>query len=159
MHNAMKYITKHIRTLIAFIAILLFAGYITNAEATSLCYINETTNLYSLPIGDSAPRPATERAEALTKSMNCEIGLLGKQVPKVYAINLEACLKMDSIAIQNKDNISLYNANGKKIDEERNTELRNVLTPKQFSQYERISRGNRRALKNTAVCRDPSKTW
>ena len=116
-------------------------------------------NLYALQIGDTAPKPASERAEALTKSMNCEIGLLGTQVPKVYAINLEACLKMDTAAMESKDNIKLYQAKGKAIDEERNIKLRDVLTDKQFAEYERISRGNRHALKKTEMCRDLSKTW
>jgi len=116
-------------------------------------------NLYALQIGDSAPKPATERADALTKSMNCEIGLLGSQVSQVYAINLEACLKMDTATIASKDDVSLLQKKGKEIDEDRNVKLRDVLTPKQFSQYERISSGNRQALKKTAVCRDVSQTW
>jgi hypothetical protein len=116
-------------------------------------------NLFALQPGDTAPKPASERAEALTKSMNCEIGLLGTQVPKVYAINLEACLKMDTAAMQSKDNIGLLQKKGKLIDEERNIKLRDVLTDKQFADYERISRGNRKALKKTQMCRDVSQTW
>ena len=124
-----------------------------------LLLISATPKLYALQIGDTAPKPASERADALTKSMNCEIGLLGTQVPKVYAINLEACLKMDTAAIESKDNLKLLQKKGKVIDEERDIKLRDVLTDKQFADYERISKGNRRALKKTAVCRDLSQTW
>ncbi len=155
----MKHINQQTRTWIVAPFILLFINCLPDAKALGYSFKSVAANTDFLLIGDSAPKPATERADALTKSMNCEIGLLGEQVPKVYAINLQACLKMDSIATQNKDNISLYQANGRKIDEERNAKLRDVLTPKQFAQYERISRGNKRALKNTAVCRDPDKTW
>ncbi len=161
MRKTMKPIDQYMKFWGVAIVTLVLVNFLdgTKTVAFTANYTQKITNLYFLQIGDTAPKPATERADELTKSMNCEIGLLGTQVPKVYAINLEACLKMDTAAMVSKDNISLYQSKGKEIDEERNIKLRRILTPKQFAEYERISRGNRHALKSTAVCRDPSKTW
>jgi len=98
-------------------------------------------------------KTAEHRAKDLTVDMNCEIGLLGSQMEKVYAINLEACQKMDTAEKQSGDNLKLYHQKGKIIDRDRDEKLRDVLTPEQFARYERISSGNRHALKATTVCR------
>jgi len=155
----MKHKTQFIPIRAGVIACLLLAFFVTDTKASITSYKSAVSSFYALRIGDSVPKPASERAEALTNSMNCEIGLLGTQVPKIYAINLEACLKMDTAALQSKDNLALYRAKGKAIDQERNVKLRDVLTPKQFAQYEKIANGNRHTLKKTAVCRDLSQTW
>jgi len=99
-------------------------------------------------------KPAEERAHDLTKSMNCELGLFASQYPKINAINLQACLRMDSAREQSNSDIHKYHQIGRKINKDRDIQLRDVLTPDQFSLYERISKGNQAALKKTAVCRE-----
>jgi len=98
--------------------------------------------------------PAQERATDLTKSMNCELGLFASQYPKIDAINLEACLRMDSARKESNGDIRQYHQIGKNINKDRDIKLRDVLTPDQFALYERISKGNQSALKKTAVCRE-----
>jgi hypothetical protein len=98
-------------------------------------------------------KPARERAEELTNTMACELDLLKSQIPDVIAINLKAALKMDSARIEAKGKYSVLNKKGKLINKNRNTELRDVLTPEQFALYEKISKGNKLALKKTAECR------
>ena len=98
-------------------------------------------------------KPAEQRAKDLPADMNCEIGLLGSQVPKIYAINLEACLKMDTAEAASGADLKLYHKKGKLIDKARDEKLRDALTPEQFARYERISKGNRHALKASTVCR------
>ena len=96
---------------------------------------------------------AEERAAALTASMNCELGLLQKERDSVQAINLEACKKMDEIRKNANGDVALLNKEGAEVDRQRNIELMDVLTDKQWAVYERISNGNQRELKKTAACR------
>ena len=104
--------------------------------------------------GSLAQEPTAEqRAESLTQSMCCELGLLQKQREDVKAINLKACREMDALRAKAKDNVALLNSEGAKIDMERNIELRDVLTIKQWAVYERIAEGNKRDIQKTAVCR------
>jgi hypothetical protein len=97
--------------------------------------------------------PPEERAKNLTMSMNCEIGLFHDQIPKVNAINLEAAKRMDSAKNVSGSDMKKYQNAGKLISENRSIKLRDVLTPEQWSKYDRISRGNKTALKKTAYCR------
>src|SRR5581483_8194012 len=101
----------------------------------------------------TADKTPEQRAQDLTTDMNCEIGLLGSQIPTVYAINLEAACKMDSIEATTGDDLKLLKKRGKMVDEARDEKLRDALTPVQFARYERISRGNKHALKATSMCR------
>src|SRR6185437_6023765 len=96
---------------------------------------------------------AKERATALTQSMNCELGLLQKQNDEVQAINLKAAKKMDEIRKSAGDDAALLKKEGAEVDKQRNIELMDVLTYKQWAVYERISSGDQRELKKTAMCR------
>jgi hypothetical protein len=89
----------------------------------------------------------------LTLSMNCELGLHQDQFTQVNAINLEAAKKMDAAKKQAAGDAKKLDKLGKKVDEDRNIKLRDVLTPSQYSLYEKISRGDQAALKKTAECR------
>jgi len=102
-------------------------------------------------------KPARDRADDLTSSMNCELGLFTAQLPDIYQINLNAANKMDAARTTSNGNTAVYIQMGKTIDKDRNIELRDALTPKQFSLYERISKGNQRLLKKTTNCRQD--TW
>jgi hypothetical protein len=93
------------------------------------------------------------RAMNLTLSMNCELGLHQDQFTQVNAINLEAAKKMDAAKKQAAGDAKKLDKLGKKVDEDRNIKLRDVLTPSQYSLYEKISRGDQAALKKTAECR------
>ncbi len=99
-----------------------------------------------------------QRATELTASMNCEVGLFAAQFPKVYTINLKASLAMDAAYAGRENDMVLYHSKGISIDKERDIELRDALTYKQFAIYERISKNNRRALRKTANCREDPKT-
>jgi len=100
----------------------------------------------------------SERATGLTASMDCELGLFPAQLPKVYAINLKASVGMDSALVGHEDDMKLYRSKGKAIDRERDIELRDALNYRQFSEYERISKSNRRWLRKTVNCREDPKT-
>jgi hypothetical protein len=93
------------------------------------------------------------RAMNLTLSMNCELGLHQDQFTQVNAINLEAAKKMDDAKKQAVGDAKKLDKLGKKVDQDRNIKLRDVLTPSQYALYEKISRGDQAALKKTAECR------
>ncbi len=95
------------------------------------------------------------RATALTASMTCELQLDDPEQDVVQGINLEAYQEMDKVA-------KLYASNPKRVDDEqaqietdRNAKLKNNLSPKQWSTYERLSNGQSRLLKLTKACRKP----
>jgi len=96
---------------------------------------------------------AETRAQDLTETMVCELGLRTVQIPEIYAINLKAAKEMDSAKKVSGYNSYKLDDLGKIVDKNRNTSLRDALYPKQFSIYERISKGNKRMLKKTAKCR------
>src|ERR1700722_2026747 len=122
------------------------------------------TGIYAFTIGilfcvthaSAQKLPAAERAKEITFSMNCELGMRSAQMLTVNGINLRACLKMDSLEMAYPDDVKAYRQAGVAVDKERDRELRDALTPKQFSVYERISKGNHHAIRRSAGCR---KSW
>ena len=94
-----------------------------------------------------------QRADALTANMECELKLTSDQVPVIRAINLQACQGMESAKALMQTDMSVYYKKGRELDRKRIVELRNALTPRQFSLYERISKGDPHALRKTVNCR------
>ena len=93
------------------------------------------------------------RAQNLTDTMICELGLSASQQPDIYKINLNAAKQMDSEKVNCGYNSFMLDQLGKEVDKKRNIALRDALNPRQFSIYERISKGNKRMLRKTAQCR------
>ncbi len=75
-----------------------------------------------------------ERAEAQTLMMKEELGLDAAAVDKVRAINLEYAKKMDP-TIQGPDGPLLKSREAFNLQEQKEGELKAVLTPEQFQKY------------------------
>lgn len=130
----MKTLYKFHRTAMAAVAVLLLSANVAMAQDDSLT--------------------VEQRAKERTEKMKLQLCLKPDQVNQVYRINLEAAKKMDNVLDGKKKYMEAYNA-GKDVDKERDQKLMDVLTPGQWSDYQRIehARSERKRNKVKKVCR------
>jgi Spy/CpxP family protein refolding chaperone len=76
----------------------------------------------------------TERAKVQTEVMTEKLGLTAEQAPKISAINLKYAEKMEPI-IQGKEPPFARMRQMKEINEQKEGELKSVLTAEQFQKY------------------------
>lgn len=101
-----------------------------------------------------AQTPAsTKMANELTEIMDCELGLTQAQFKMVYDINYLSLQNLTPFSP-----LSIYGNNmrhviGKAADQKRNAALKKTLTTHQYTIYRKISKGNKRILRQTALCR------
>ena len=98
---------------------------------------------------------AQTRADNLTNTMTCELGLYQNQVDKIYAINLVSYKKIDEANKSARGNTKQFNSAVDDIARDRDAQLKDALTKKQWAMYEKITNGSSTALKLTRVCRKP----
>lgn len=103
-------------------------------------------------------KPAELRAKDETDMMTCELKLYeGQQIQQVYNINLHAAKQMDSLSSRYRMNISALLNEGKEVDRKRDVALQDVLTPMQWSRFERFRKDSEagRISRREATCRKP----
>ena len=76
-----------------------------------------------------------QRAEAQTSFMQSKLALTPEQTPQIAAINLKYATQMDPI-LKGSDGPLVKMREMKGIQEAKEGELRGVLTPDQFTQYQ-----------------------
>lgn len=81
-------------------------------------------------------KTASERAQFQTERMTSSLKLDSVQVEKVGRINLKYAQKMDPIIKGNGSKISKFRA-FKSINDEKQAELKKVLTKEQFAEFQR----------------------
>lgn len=81
--------------------------------------------------------PADERAKMLTEKMTGSLKLDSVQVIKVGDINLKYARKMDPVINSNGSRMSKFKA-FREINQEKEAELRKVLSKEQFGQYQKM---------------------
>ncbi|CAG4999977.1 hypothetical protein DYBT9275_02358 [Dyadobacter sp. CECT 9275] len=81
--------------------------------------------------------PADERAKMLTEKMTASLKLDSVQVVKVGDINLKYARKIDPVIKGNGSRMSKLKA-FRDINQEKQAELRKVLSKEQFGQYQKM---------------------
>lgn len=81
-------------------------------------------------------KSASERAQFQTERMTSSLKLDSAQVEKVGSINLKYAQKMDPVIKGNGSKISKFRA-FKSINDEKQAELKKVLTKEQFAEFQR----------------------
>ncbi|MDR6561771.1 MULTISPECIES: hypothetical protein [unclassified Arcicella] len=109
---------------------LLFFSQLTTAQNTSV-------------IKNTSPE---ERAELLTDLMKSKLGLDPVQSIKVQAINQKYTLKNEPILKSNAGKFSKFKQK-KKLQKEKDEELKKVFTTEQFNQYQAFEAEMKRKIK------------
>lgn len=109
---------------------LLFFSQLTTAQNTSV-------------IKNTSPE---ERAELLTDLMKSKLGLDSVQSIKVLAINQKYTLKNEPILKSNAGKFSKFKQI-KKLQKEKDEELKKVFTTEQFNQYQAFEAEMKRKIK------------
>jgi hypothetical protein len=109
---------------------------------------------YSQNAKDDTSSPET-RATTLTTSMTCELGLDDPEQDVIQGINLEAYQQMAQAAKTYASNAKALDDAQAQIETDRNTKLKNNLSPRQWATYEKLSNGQSSLLNLTKACRKP----
>ncbi|MEO6904516.1 MAG: hypothetical protein ABI315_15400 [Bacteroidia bacterium] len=108
-------------------------GALTVSAQTDNAANNSQNNKKSI---DKSQRPdANTRATKMTDQMTKKLLLTEDQKPKVLAINLDKAKKVDALRASTDKNKKELMTNRKAIEQERDTELKNVLTLDQYEKW------------------------
>lgn len=86
-----------------------------------------------------------ERAEKQTGWMKDHLALSEDQIPKVYDINVKYARQMQQVRVSGKPRVQKLKM-AKSLSQERDKELKNVLTSDQYAQYETKKQETRKYL-------------
>lgn len=84
---------------------------------------------------ERTPLTAEERATKWTEWMKSELSITAEQEPKVYEINLKYAQQTESVRVLGGSRRSKFK-DVKSIDNAKDDELKAILTPEQFEQYQ-----------------------
>lgn len=85
-------------------------------------------------LGDLTNTTPQQRAQELTGIMKKELGLTPEQLDKVEALNLKYATKMEPV-IKGSEGPFRKMRQAREINEEKEAELQQLLTPEQFNKY------------------------
>lgn len=115
------------------ISIVVASTMLLQAQTTSSASASEKSKMER-----KANRPdANTRATRMTEKMTKQLMLTEEQKPKVFGINLDKAKKIDALHEQVKagGNKKDMAAKRKAIEQERDAELKGVLTPEQYEKW------------------------
>ncbi|MEI6899854.1 MAG: hypothetical protein WCL00_08250 [Bacteroidota bacterium] len=81
--------------------------------------------------------PPEDRAKRQTEMMKEALNLTAAQEPKISALNLKYAKKMEEVRAASKDT-AVIRKNANALNTQKDVELKKILTPEQFTQYEKI---------------------
>ena len=87
--------------------------------------------------GEGRNMPPEDRAKRQTEMMKEALNLTAAQEPKISALNLKYAKKMEEVKTASKDT-AVIRKNAAALNTQKNVELKKILTPDQFTQYEKI---------------------
>ncbi|UKJ05785.1 hypothetical protein [Solitalea lacus] len=94
------------------------------------------------------PRSAEERASMQTQQLTKKLALTDDQQKKVHEINLSSAKKVDELREANAGDRAAMMEGMKKINEEKETALKAVLTEKQWADYEVLKKERMEKMKS-----------